>query len=137
MATRLPCRRSRRRTTCDRGSASVELVIVFPVLLLIIFGAMQGALYYFANSAALASAQEGSRAAANENGSAGDGQAAAASFLATAGGTGTLQEPQISATRGAATATVTVTGHSLSLLPGWNGIAIGQTASAAVERISG
>lgn len=130
-------RRQRRWQVSDRGSASLELVVIFPVLLLIIFGAMQGALYYFASSAALASAQEGARTAANERASTGDGQRAAASFLASAGGTDTLQQPQISANRSADTATVTVTGRSLSLVPGWRGLFVDQTASAPVEGITG
>ena len=74
---RLQRQLKRRWKVVDRGSASLELVVIFPVLLLIIFGAMQGALYYFACSAALASAQEGARAAADEQGSTGDGQSAA------------------------------------------------------------
>lgn len=126
----------RRWNVSDRGSASLELVVIFPVLLLIIFGAMQGALYYFACSAALASAQEGARAAADENASTNDAQSAAASFLASAGGSDTLQQTRITATRSAATATVNVTGKSLSLLPGWDGITVHQTASAPVERVT-
>lgn len=127
----------RSRADSDRGSSSLELVIVFPALLLIMFGAMQGALYYFASSAALAAAQEGSRAAANEYGSAGEGQAAATSFLAAVGGSDTLQGAQVTANRGAVTATVSVTGRSLSLVPGWGGLAIEQVVSAPVERITG
>ena len=135
--TRLQRRLERRWKVSDRGSASLELVVIFPVLLLIIFGAMQGALYYFACSAALASAQEGARAVADERASTGDGQSAAASFLAAAGGSDTLQQTQITATRSGATATVVVTGRSLSLVPGWGGIAVRQAASAPVERITG
>jgi Flp pilus assembly protein TadG len=135
-ATHLQRQPQRRWQVSDRGSASLELVIIFPVLLLIIFGAMQGALYYFACSAALASAQEGARAAADERASTGDGQSAASAFLTSAGGTNTLQHPHISVSRSATTATVTVAGRSLSLLPGWAGIPVEQTASAAVERVT-
>lgn len=135
--THLQRQPQRRWQVSDRGSASLELVVIFPVLMLIIFGAIQGALYYFACSAALASAQEGARAAADERASTGDGQSAASSFLASAGGTDTLQQAQISASRSGATATVTVTGRSLSLVPGWGGIFVEQSASAAVERVTG
>lgn len=135
--THLQCQLERRWRGSDRGSASLELVVIFPVLLLIIFGAMQGALYYFACSAALASAQEGARASADERASTSAGRSAAASFLASAGGSDTLQQTQITATRSGATATVIVTGRSLSLVPGWGGIPVHQTSSAAVERVTG
>lgn len=120
----------------DRGSVSLELVVVFPVILLIIFGGMQGALFYYARSVALAAAQEGSRAAGAETGSAGIGQSAASAFVQQAGGSDVLQGAQVTASRTATTATVTVTGQSLSLVPGLTGITVSQTASVPVERIT-
>ena len=122
--------------TGDRGSASLELVIVFPVLLLLIFGGVQGALYYYGRSIALAAAQEGSRTAAAQNGSTGAGQTAAAAFITQAGGNDVLQGPQISSSRSATDATVTVHGSSLSILPFWGGPTITQSASAPLERLT-
>lgn len=122
--------------TGDLGSVSLELVIVFPVLLLLIFGGVQGALYYYGRSVALAAAQEGSRAAAAENGSTGAGHTAATTFITNAGGTDVLQDAQISSARSPTSTTVTVHGTSLSILPGWGGLDITQSASAPVERIS-
>jgi Flp pilus assembly protein TadG len=123
--------------TGDRGSASLELVIVFPVLLLLIFGGVQGALYYYGRSIALAAAQEGSRAAAAQNGSTGAGHTAATTFITQAGGTDVLQGPQISSSRSATDATVTVHGSSLSILPFWGGLTITQSASTPLERLTG
>jgi len=123
--------------TGDRGSVSLELVIVFPVLLLLIFGGIQGALYYYGRSIALAAAQEGSRTAAAQNGSTGAGQTAATTFITQAGGTGVLQSPQVSSNRSATDATVTVHGSSLSILPFWGGLTITQSASAPLERLTG
>jgi Flp pilus assembly protein TadG len=129
-------RLGRQRDCADRGSVSLELVVVFPVLLLIIFGGMQGALYYYARSVALAAAQEGSRAAGAETATAGDGQRAASGFVTQAGGADVLRASQVSSSRSATSATVTVTGQSLSLLPGFGGFTVTQTASAPVERIT-
>ena len=120
----------------DRGSASLELVVVFPVLLLLIFGGIQGALYYYGRSIALAAAQEGSRSAAAQNGSLGAGNAAAITFITRAGGTDVLQGSQVSSSRSATDATVTVHGSSLSILPFWGGPTITQSASAPLERLT-
>jgi len=120
----------------DRGSASLELVVVFPVLLLLMFGGIQGALYYYGRSIALAAAQEGSRSAAAQNGSLGAGNAAAITFITRAGGTDVLQGSQVSSSRSATDATVTVHGSSLSILPFWGGPTITQSASAPLERLT-
>ena len=127
---------SRPRPWPDRGSVSLELVIVFPAVLLIIFGGMQGALLYYARSVALAAAQEGSRAAGAETGSAGLGQSVATGFVQRAGGSDVLQAAQVTASRSATVATVTVSGRSLSLVPGLSGLPVSQTASVPVERIT-
>ena len=70
----------------ERGSASVELVVLMPLLLLILFAGVQGAVYYHARTLAIAAAQEGARAAARENGTLAAGTAAATAFLADAAG---------------------------------------------------
>nr|WP_281431544.1 TadE/TadG family type IV pilus assembly protein [Kineosporia corallincola] len=114
----------------------MELVVIFPAVLLVIFAVVQGALYYFASSSALAAAQEGARTAAGENSSAAAGQQAAGAFSARVAGN-MLQTPGVVASRTATTATVTVSGHSLSVLPGFAGIGISQTASVPVERLTG
>lgn len=127
---------ARRVGSDDRGSTSLQLVIVFPALLLAFLGALQAGLFYQARAVALAAAEEGARVASTENGTAGGGRRAAASFASRAGGSW-LQGQSVSGSRGTTTATITVTGHSLSLLPGYNGFAISQTARLPVERITG
>lgn len=137
MRLRVPGSHGQRWGTRDRGSVSLELVIVFPVFLLLIFGGIQGAMYYYGRSIALAAAQEGSRAAAAQNGSSGTGYSAATTFIAKAGGGDVLQGTQISSSQSATAATVTVRGSSLSILPGWGGPDITQSASAPLERLTG
>lgn len=120
------------RSRDERGSGSLELVVLFPVILLLIFGVVQGALYYYARSVALAAAQEGLRDARVENGSAGAGGARARQFLDRVDD-GMLKAVSVSPQRNAVSASVTVRGRSLSLLPGMPGLQIAQTASGPVE----
>ena len=84
------------------------------------FLGMQAALFYHARTVAIAAAQEGARAAGGENGKETDGVRAASSFIAEAGGDDVLTGATATANRTATTATVTVRGHSLSVIPGWN-----------------
>ena len=119
----------------ERGSASLELVVVFPVVLLLIFGGVQGALWYHARSVAMAAAQEGARAAGAEGGNPAAGEAAATAFLDSAGGSGVLTGPGVHVTRSATEATATVTGTAPTVLPGMR-LAVDQSASVPVERIS-
>lgn len=115
---------------------SLELVVVFPVVLLIIFGVIQGALYYHARNVALAAAQEGLRAARAETGTAADGAQGAQQFLADAGGSGVLTGATVTPSRTPTAASVTVTGSSLSVLPGIPGLRVTQTAAGPVERFT-
>lgn len=131
-----PAGRVRRATRDERGSASLELVVVFPVLMLLFFAAIQAGVYFYGRSVALAAAQEGARAAAQETGSSAEGRAASAGFADRAGGK-LIQALSISSSRGAQTVVVTVRGRSLSVLPGFDGFAIEQTSALPVERVSG
>lgn len=124
---------SRRRN--DHGSASIELVILLPALFAVLFFGMQAALYYHARTVAIAAAQEGARAAGAEHGHDSDGIDAAKSFIATAGGDEVLAHGSATASRTTTTAMVTVTGTSLSVIPGWHP-AIKQSASVTVERVT-
>ena len=118
----------------DRGSVSVEMVVLMPLLLLIVFLGVQGAVYYYARSLAIAAAQEGARAAALPNSTLTDGRSAAGAFLTDTAGN-SLQAVTITGTRTATTATITVHGSSLTLIPGWTPT-LTQTASLPVERIT-
>ena len=131
------CRRLIGRTAIrrERGSSSIQMVILMPALFSIMFLGMQGALYYHARTVAIAAAQEGARAAGGQNGTAADGISAASSFVSDAGGKDVLPGAHVTGGRSATTATVTVTGTSLSVIPGWSP-AVSQSASVPVERIT-
>ena len=131
------CRRLIGRTAIrrERGSSSIQMVILMPALFSIMFLGLQGALYYHARTVAIAGAQEGARAAGGQNGTAVGGISAASSFVSDAGGKDVLPGAQVTGGRSATTATVTVTGTSLSVIPGWSP-AVSQSASVPVERIT-
>jgi len=131
------CRRLIGRTAIrrERGSSSIQMVMLMPALFSIMFLGMQGALYYHARTVAIAAAQEGARAAGGQNGTAVGGISAASSFVSDAGGKDVLPGAQVTGGRSATTATVTVTGTSLSVIPGWSP-AVSQSASVPVERIT-
>jgi Flp pilus assembly protein TadG len=119
----------------ERGSSSIQMVILMPALFSIMFLGMQGALYYHARTVAIAAAQEGARAAGSQNGTAAGGISAASSFVSDAGGRDVLPGAHMTGGRSATTATVKVTGTSLSVIPGWLP-AVSQSASVPVERIT-
>ncbi|WP_082553201.1 TadE family protein [Phycicoccus sp. Root101] len=120
-------------TEHDRGSTSIQMVLLMPALFAVMFLGMQGALIYHARTVALAAAQEGVRTAAGVGGSGATGAHDAYAFITAAGGDDVLQAPRIRSSRSTTTATVTVTGRSLSVIPGW-APKITQSASAPVER---
>jgi Flp pilus assembly protein TadG len=123
MATRrlrAPERRCRRRWCRavrgdERGSVSAELVLATPLLLVLIMGVVQFALWQHAEHVAEAVAQQGLAVGRLQGETAAAGQAEAQSVLDQLG-TGVLVSPEITATRTAATTTVVVTGHAISVV---------------------
>ncbi len=136
MNRRPPLPGQRARARGERGSVSLELAVVFPVVLLLIFGTVQAALYFHARNVALAAAEEGLRDARVENGSDSAGVRRAEAFLVDAGGSRVLLGFSVTADRGATEATVTVQGTSPSVLPGIGGFAVAQSATGPRERVT-
>jgi Flp pilus assembly protein TadG len=129
-------RRTVPRRRDDRGSATLEITVLFPAVLLATFGLIQGALYFHARDVALAAATDGLTAARARNGSGEEGRRVATAFLARAGGTDVLLGPSVTSARTATTATVTVSGRTMSLVPGLPGWSVSQSASGPVERFT-
>jgi Flp pilus assembly protein TadG len=119
----------------ERGSATIELLILLPALFAVMFVGVQAALYHHAREVAIAAAQEGARAATGEKGTKTAGATAAATFVRDAGGDDVLARANVSVDLSATTAVVVVTGHSLSVLPGWSPV-VRQRASMPVERVT-
>ncbi|WP_185996635.1 TadE/TadG family type IV pilus assembly protein [Nocardioides campestrisoli] len=126
---------SRLRRRNQQGSVSIELLIVLPALFAVLFLGMQAALFHHARTVAIAAAQQGAREAGAMQGRESDGVGAATAFIAEAGGDDVLTHASASANRTAARATVTVTGFSLSVIPGWK-VRITQSATVPVERLT-
>lgn len=123
------------RRSNERGSVSVELLIVLPALFAVMFLGMQAAMFYHARTVAIAAAQEGARAVAGENGKEADGIRAATAFITDAGGDDVLPGATATVSRSATTATVVIKAHSLSVIPGWT-LVVTQGATVPVERLT-
>ena len=126
-------RHPRPRQAGERGSVSIQMTVLLPVMFSILFLGMQAALYHHARSVATAAAQEGARAAAADGARASDGCAAARSFVERAHGA--LEQPSVACTRTLTSATVTVTGASVTVIAGWRP-EISHQVSSPVERIT-
>ena len=120
----------------DRGSVSLEIAILGPTLLLLIFTIVQAGLWFYARSLALAAAQEGVNAARGYQAAPAAGTSRARLFLTEHAG------DSLTATRITTTGTtptqirIQVTGRSLSVLPGVPGLTITQEAAAPKERFT-
>ena len=115
-----------------REVGQVEVVVVFPVALLLALLLVQGALWYLGRSVAQAAAQEGARAAAVVGGTGAGGKQVATHALAELAGP-MLRSPRVEADRLADRAVVTVTGTAESIVPGWS-LTVTVTAADPVER---
>lgn len=107
----------RHRIKSERGDATVEAVLVTPVLLLLIMVIINFALWYHASSIAKASAQEGVRVARVAGGTADAGKRTAEEFLGQLGSR-SLEAPVVVATRTPTESAVEVTARSPMLVPG-------------------
>ena len=117
----------------ERGSTSVQMVVLMPLLFGIAFTGLQAGLFFYGRSAAMSAATTAARAGATEHGTTADCHEAGAAFIAQLGDV--LTNPQIDCTRTAATVTVHVSGTTLSVLPGWDP-RVEQAASQPVEKLS-
>ncbi|HEX4126601.1 MAG TPA: TadE family protein [Acidimicrobiales bacterium] len=99
----------------ERGAVSAELVIATPLLLLLIMGVIQFALWQHAEHIATAVAQQGVAVGRLQGESASAGQQQAQTVLKQLGSS-VLVDSNITAARTDATTTVTVTGHAESIV---------------------
>jgi Flp pilus assembly protein TadG len=119
----------------DRGSATLEVSVLGPVLLLVVFTVIQVGLWSYARSLALGAAQEGLAAGRAYGATAEAGQERARSFLdATAGDS--LRGSAVTSTATASTLRIEVTGRALSVLPGVPGLPVSQRAEGPIERFT-
>ena len=119
------------RRRAERGSATLETVLLWPAVFLLIFGIVHAGLWFHARNVALSAALEGARAASLADGS--GGAARAADFLASTTDGSVMRVGDIHETTDADSVTVTVTGSSTTLIPGWR-VDVSQSATAPLRR---
>ncbi len=115
----------------ERGAVSAELVIATPLLLLLIMGVIQFALWEHAEHIATAVAQQGVAVGRLQDETAAAGQQEAQSVLDQLGPS-VLTGTTITATRTGEMTTVTVTGHAESII-GLFALPVKATAAGATE----
>lgn len=125
-----------RRSRGDDGAIAVEAAILIPATIVLILVILQLSLYWFGQAVATRAAHEGLEQTRVLNGTPGSGEAVAGQLLSQ---TSVLGSSSIDATRTDTTATVTVTGEPLTVIPleFLPGVSLTVTATAAgpVERL--
>jgi TadE-like protein len=123
---------ARRLGRWDRGGAEVELAVLGPLLLIVIFGAVQVTTYFTARTVALSAAQVGVDAERRFDAEPGVGRDRAEAFLAEAGSW--LINSQVdNPVRSEEEVFITVHGEAPTILFTWE---IEQTARGTVERFT-
>jgi Flp pilus assembly protein TadG len=117
----------------DRGAASVELALATPLLGLLLMAAVQFAMWQHATHMAQAAANEGVQTARAYNSSAAAGQADTEALLRDLSGSA-LTGTAVTASRSAASATITITGSAPSVIPGLT-FPVKVVVTAPVERV--
>lgn len=117
----------------QRGSVSVQMVILMPIGLFVLLLAVQAALFFQARSVAIAAAESGAEVAAWRGGTAEAGRRAAERFVADSATH--IDALAVWADRSRTTATVRVRGRATSLVPGirWS---IRVAVAMPVERLT-
>lgn len=134
-----PARRARPATRWagwvgrDRGASPVELAILLPAILLLLFASIQVAAVFLARAVALNAAQLGTTAQRAYDAPTGAGQSRARDFLARSGDW--LGQPQVTVVQDGTQVTTTVQGTALSLVPGFS-FEVSQRAHGTVERFT-
>ncbi|MCG8971420.1 TadE/TadG family type IV pilus assembly protein [Streptomyces sp. CL12-4] len=122
-----------RRWADDRGDASIQMAIVYPVVLLATIAVIQASMWYYARQIALTAAREGVTAARTYQAGPGDGTARAREVLGRTAGD-SLRSPSVTAGSDGERVRVQVSGIAQSMIPGVPGLTITQSASGPVER---
>lgn len=133
----LPPAGRRPRHGRDVGASPVEMAILWPTLVLALFGAIQVSMYFSARSVALTAAQAAVAAERQLDAEAGSGQDRAEQLLAESGdwlaapaAGEQVSDPTFTATG----VSYTVRGQAIALIPGfaWE---ISQTAHGTLEQV--
>lgn len=138
-ATARPVSRVRRAvggSDRERGLITLEIAILFPVLLAVIVAIVQYGLWYHARSLALAAAQQGVTAARTYTAEPAAGTQAAREFLDTHAADTLTSVTITTATAGPGQVGVQVSGRAMSIVPGIPGLDVTQSAAGPIERFT-
>jgi Flp pilus assembly protein TadG len=124
-----------RRRFGEGGTATTQLVVVFPAVFFMLMLVVQFGLWYHGSHLATAAAQEGARAARVEGATAGQGKQVAQAFLDELNSE-LIQGVAVRAERDGERVRVEVTGASIEVVPGFS-IPIRAVSDAPVERFRG
>ncbi|MET7864250.1 TadE family protein [Micromonospora taraxaci] len=121
----------------ERGANPVELAVMMPLILVLLFASIQIAAVFLARSTALNAAQSGVNAQRSYQAAGGVGVESATQFLEAAGGwlVGWKATSPSCVIIDDIEVTCTVSGRSLSVVPGVD-FAVQQTAHGTVERVT-
>ncbi len=120
-----------RRCRGDSGSASTELVIVMPLLLLLVLASVHVGLWFHARHLVNAAAQEGARAARASGATDSDGYGRAQQMLGDLG-SNSVTSPAIVVTRSSGSVTVSVTGQAPPVIP-WLAMSVSASSTSPIE----
>jgi Flp pilus assembly protein TadG len=117
----------------DRGSSTVEIAVLLPLMMLLLMLVVQAGIYFDTRAVAVAAARKAATTARLDGGSASDGQAIATRFLDE--NAAALSARRITVTRRGGTASATVSGRVASVLFGvpFN---VSVTVDAPVEQVT-
>ncbi len=115
---------------------TLEVAILFVMLMALTFGAIQVGLWYSARNMCQAAAEAGARAGKVQNAASGSGAAAARTYLVHVAG-GLVVAPQVTEARTATTVTVQCSGQAQNVvpMPGFD-ISLAQSSTAGIERFT-
>jgi len=119
------------RDARDRGSLTLEYVILMPVMFFLIFGCIQIALFSYGRSIALNAAHEAVNAQRALGAPPGVGEARAYAFIRAQGDS--LENPRVTVVVRGNEVIATVKGDTVSLVPIFRPFHVTQVASAPVE----
>jgi hypothetical protein len=114
---------------------TLEVAVLGPALLLLVFAIVQASMWFYARNLALAAAQEGVAAGRAYLADPGAATREAQAWLERNAGD-SLKGANVSTVSSGELVRVEVSGRALAVLPGWAGPTVAQSAEGPVERFT-
>ncbi|MFF4282879.1 TadE/TadG family type IV pilus assembly protein [Streptomyces kronopolitis] len=130
----MPAHTLHRTLRSDRGDASIQMAIVFPVFIVLVISVVQVIMWGNARAIAQVAAREGVAAARGYKASPAQGPARAREALLRLSGGNLLTWQVSSGGSSGQRVHIRVTGRAMSLLPGLPNFPVDEAASGTVER---